>query len=215
MNSSIQAACELIIFLLTIPMNIVKKNATVVGLYSLQSLALAILLGINAYQEKSVLLGILALSILVVKVYGARRLFLGFIRRNRESFSTGTYLNVPLSIASVVLLTIFAQSSVFAPLFTSAGHDMRFGLLLVASALISLFLAMNRKGILLQIIGILSLENSIFAMGHFFDPTQSSGLELGIVFDVLFWMIIASVYVGLVYKHHKSLDVTNLRELNK
>lgn len=215
MNSSIQAACELIIFLLTIPMNIVKKNATVVGLYSLQSLALAILLGINAYQEKSVLLGILALSILVVKVYGARRLFLGFIRRNRESFSTGTYLNVPLSIASVVLLTIFAQSSVFTPLFTSAGHDMRFGLLLVASALISLFLAMNRKGILLQIIGILSLENSIFAMGHFFDPTQSSGLELGIVFDVLFWMIIASVYVGLVYKHHKSLDVTNLRELNK
>lgn len=215
MNSSMQAASELIIFFLTIPMNIVKKNATIVGLYCLQSIALVILLGTNANQEHSVWLALLAASILVVKVYGARRLFLGFIRRHRESFSTGSYLNVPLTIAVLVLLAIFAQSSVFTPLFMTAGHEVRFGLLLVASALMSIFLAVNRKGILLQIIGILSLENSIFALGHFFDPTQSSGLELGIVFDVLFWMIIASVYVSLIYRHYKSLDVTSLRELNK
>jgi hydrogenase-4 component E len=215
MNSSLQLVCELIIFVIVIPMNVVKKNATIVSLYSLQSLALVVLLGTEAYSQWSILPALLALAVFIVKVFGARRLFLGFIRKHRENFSTGMYLNVPLTITSLMLLAVFAQSSIFTPLFIHTAQEMRYGLLLVSAALMSLFLAVNRKGMLLQIIGILSLENCIFAMGHFIDPSQSSGLELGIVFDVLFWMLIASVYVGLVYRHYHSLDVTSLRELNK
>lgn len=79
----------------------------------------------------------------------------------------------------------------------------------------SVFLTINRKGAMSQIIGILSLENSIFVFSYFLGTKQSAMLEIGILFDVLFWIIISSTFVRMIVKHFGSIDVTQLRELKK
>ena len=112
----------------------------------------------------------------------------------------------------VVILSIFAQSDVFSP-FTALTPLLR--VLLIGGMLMSIFFTINRKGAISQIIGILSLENCIFTFGYFLGLQQSAALEISMLFDVFFWIIISSIFVRTIIKHFGSIDVTQLRELKK
>ena len=79
----------------------------------------------------------------------------------------------------------------------------------------SLFLTINRKGAISQIIGVLSLDNCIFAFGYFLGLEQSIALEIGLLFDVFFWIIISGIFVRMILTHYGTLDVTELRGLKK
>lgn len=212
MDSSLQLICEVTLLVTAIFMNITRKNTSVVSIYAVQSLALVVMLTGQAFQLKSIDLYLLALAMLAVKVIFVPHLFRSFIKRRHEPISSGTYLSSSLTLATLLFLVIFVQSGVFAPASLSTSSPI---LLLIDSGLMSFFMAVNRKGAILQIIGILSLENSIFAMGHFLDPRMAGSLELGILFDVLFWAIIASTYLRMVYSHNRSLDVASLRKLKQ
>jgi hydrogenase-4 component E len=214
MDSSMQVFCEIVILVMAIIMNITKKNTTVVMLYVIQSLALVVLLGIESFQQQSPGLFLLVSGILVVKVLLAPRIFMGHIRRSHEVLSSEPYLNNPMTLLVLTLLAIFAQSGVFS-IFAGSAQALSPALLLIDSALMSFFVIINHRGVLLQIIGVLSLENSIFAAGHFLDPRMSSVLELSILFDVFFWIIVAGVYVRMIHRHYRSLDASSLRELKE
>ena len=66
-----------------------------------------------------------------------------------------------------------------------------------------------------QIIGILSLENGIVAFALFSGLEQSPALQIGIMFDLLVWVIIAAVFISMIYKQFGSLDVTELKHLKE
>ena len=214
MDNSIQLLCEIVILVMTIMMNLTKKNMTVVFLYVAQSLALVVLLGIESFQQHSMSLYVLVLSILVVKVLVAPRIFISHIRSSKETSASEPYVNQPMTLLILMLLVVFTRSGVFPntivglQLFSPA-------LLLIDSALMSFFVIINHRGILLQVIGVLSLENSIFAAGHFLDPRMSGVLELSILFDVFFWIVIAGIFIHMIYRHNRSLDVSNLRRLKQ
>ena len=84
-----------------------------------------------------------------------------------------------------------------------------------SSMFLSLFLIINRKGALSQIIGILSFENSIVAFAVFSGLEQSPTLQMGIIFDIFIWLIIATVFISMLYKHFGSLDVTSMTSLKE
>ena len=88
-------------------------------------------------------------------------------------------------------------------------------LLAVAMMLISVFLIINRKGALSQMIGVLSLENGIVSFACLAGLEQTPGLQLGIIFDILVWVIIATVFASMVYKQYGSLDVTAMTHLKE
>lgn len=211
MESSLPFICELVIFLSIILMSITRKNQGVVYTYAVQSLAVVVLLAEQALRTGSVSLGLLAAVTFAVKVVVVPQVFLRFIRRNREHISTGTYLSSSVTLVVLILLVIVVQSGVFSPKPDVSAAV----LLMIDSALMSFFMAINRKGAILQIVGSLSLENSIFALGYLSDPAISDSLEIAILFDVMFWAIIAGTYLRLMYRHARSLDVTSLRELKK
>jgi hydrogenase-4 membrane subunit HyfE len=71
----------------------------------------------------------------------------------------------------------------------------------------------NRKGTLSQMVGVLSLENSIVVFALLASLEQSAVLQTGIIFDVCVWMIIAIVLVSMVYRHTQSFDTTNMKKL--
>ncbi len=206
---------EMLILTSSIFMHLVRKNSSIVVLYMVQSFLVVLLLVLSSIHRLSAaLLAVIVLTFLV-KVVIAPVFFFGLIKKNRLKFSVSTYLNVPVTLVVLTALVAVAHSHFFTS-FTAIitrGPDTLF--LCIASILISFFLIINRKGALSQMIGVLSLENSIVAFASMAGLEQTPGLQLGIVFDILVWTVIAVVFVSMIYRQYGSLDVTAMRHLKE
>lgn len=204
-----------IMFLAAVFLHVVKKNSTAAFLYCTQSSAMAVILLVAAIEAGSRSLLFVALATFAVKAFVAPLFFTRLIQRHQLKFSASTYLNVPLTLITVAALTALTRSHIFASL-TALGEG-REGMLSLALAmmLISLFLIVNRKGAISQMIGILSLENSIVAFAVFAGLEQAPGLQMGIMFDILVWVVVATVFSSMIYKQFGSLDVTAMRRLKE
>lgn len=212
---NLQLLLETTMFLCVILMNVVKKNTVLITLYLIQSVALIVLLGSYAIKEITFGLYLVVLVIFVVKVIIAPMIFMKIIKQSKLNISASTYLNVPMTIGMLAGISIFAQSEVFSSFSFLLTSILQPRLFLFGGILISLFLIVNRKGVISEVVGMLSLENFIYSTSLFLGVKQLLYLELGILFDVLFWIIIARVLVNFIYKHYKSLEVTELSQLKK
>jgi len=202
-----------IIFLTVVFLNIAKKNNEVAFAYGLQSLAIVILI-INSYFETGyVSMLFVGLITLVIKAILAPMFFIRLIKRNAFKFSVSTYLNTPLSLVAITALTALAHSQKFAPIINIVYEHHQLLALALSAIFISLLVIINRKGALSQIVGILSLENSIVVFAIFAGLEQSASLQIGILFDIFIWLIIAIVFMSMLYKHFGSLDVTTMNHL--
>lgn len=208
----IQLMLAFLLFLSVVVMNLAKKKTSLIISYLFQSAILVALLGIKAVNEKSIELGLIIAFLFIIKVIIAPQVLLRVTRQSKITQSATTYLSVPMTLGCLVLLSVFAQSDIFSP-FTMLASQLR--ILLIGSLLMSFFLIVNRKGALSQIMGVLSLENSIFTFGYFIGLHQSAALEIGMLFDIFFWIIISSIFVKMIFAHFGSIDVTQLKELKK
>lgn len=206
---------EAAMFLCVILMNVVKKNTVIVSLYLVQSVAITVLLGSYAIKEMTFGLYLVVIVIFIVKVVIAPVIFTKIIKQSKLNITASTYLNVPLTIAMLAGISMFVQSEIFSPFSFLLTSIPMSGLFLFGGILISLFLIINRKGIISQVVGILSLENFIYSISLFLGVKQLPYLELGILFDVLFWIIITRVLINFIYEHYKSFDVTEMSQLTK
>lgn len=206
---------EIVIFVTIVIMNLIRKNSTLISLYIFQSLALVGLLVLHAIEKASLTSFLIALIIFVIKVIIAPRLFQIFIEKNKFNLSSSSYLTVPITLILLLALMFLSQSDVLKPLSLLVNQATGIRMMIMSSVFMSLFLIINRKGALSQIIGVLALENSIVALGFFIGSKQTFSLELGILVDVLVWIIIASIFVKFIYKHFGSSDVSKLNQLRK
>ena len=206
---------EVLIFLAVILMQIVNESRTIVLLYLTQSFFVSIMLLILAFQEYSFGLLISALFMLVVKVVLAPIFFFRMISSRKVKFSATSYLSTPMTFLTIMFIVVLANSQVFLPL-TSISTDLNKAVpIALSSVLASLFLTINRRGAISQIVGILSLENSIVSFGSLLGLKQTLVLELGIIFDILVWIIIATVFTSMMYKHFGSLNITEIKHLKE
>lgn len=202
-----------IIFGTVVFLHITKKNFGAALAYGFQSLAImAILLG-SFLETGDMFLLFIALLVLLVKVILAPLFFIKLIKKHELTMLVSTYLNTPLTLVVIVILTLIAHSQKFGPLtgIIPANHALLS--LALSSMFLSLFLIISRKGALSQIIGILSCENSIVAFTIFAGLEQSPALQLGIIFNIIIWLAIAVVFASMIYKHFGSLDITSMRQL--
>lgn len=206
---------EVLIFASVIFMHLAKKSFSVVFLYALQSLVVTVLLLSQALKEPTFNLIAVIVIIFIIKVVVAPLFFYHRIRRHQLKFSASTYLNSPLTLIIAAVLTAFTYSHLLKPLTIIAPENGDAILLAVATMLIAVFLIMNRKGILSQMLGILSLENAIVSFASLANLEQTPGLQLGIIFDIFIWVLIATVFVSLIYKQFASLDVTAMQHLKE
>jgi hydrogenase-4 component E len=206
---------EAVIFASVIFMHLSKKSSMVVSSYVVQSLALVILLASFALKEASWMLLLAIAVIFVVKVLVAPRFFFGLVKKHQLKFSVSTYLNSPATLIVLALLTGVTYSQLFLPLTILSQNEGKTLLLAVATMFISIFLIINRRGALSQMIGILSLENGIVSFATLAGLEQAPGLQIGIMFDILVWIIIASVFASMLYRQFGSLDVTSMTHLKE
>jgi hydrogenase-4 component E len=202
-----------IVFGTIIFLQLTKKNFGAVLAYGLQSLAITAILFGSFFETSNLFLLFIALLVLFVKVILAPVFFIKLIKKHELTFSGNTYLNMPLTLLIIAILTFVAHSQKFTPLTGILQADQVLLPLAFSSMLLSLFLLINHKGALSQIIAVLSLENSIVAFTIFAGLEQSPTLQLGILFNIFIWLIIATVFVSIIYKHFGSLDITTMNNL--
>jgi hydrogenase-4 component E len=206
---------EIVIFASAVFLHLTKKNSSAVRLYIAQSSAISLLLLLPAIEESSPLLVIAIIATITVKLFIAPYFFFGLIKKHRLKYSVSTYLNTPITVLIIAALVAFTRTDVFRPLAQLAIEGRNLLLLTVATIMISLFLIINRKGALSQMLGILSLENGIVSFALFAGLEQNPGLQLGITFNILIWIIIATVFISMIYRQFGSLDVTTMKKLTE
>jgi hydrogenase-4 component E len=202
-----------IIFLTIVFLHIAKKNNEAIVAYGIQSAAIVALLFNSFFTTGHISLLFIALLTLVVKAILAPAFFTRLIRLHELTFAVSTYINTPLTLIAVAALTAVAHSEKVSPLTSIIAANHLLLSLALSSLFLSLFLIVNRRGALSQIIGILSFENSIVAFSIFAGLEQSLGLQMGVIFDMFVWIVIATVFVSMLYRHFGSLDVTSLKQL--
>jgi hydrogenase-4 component E len=203
------------IFLTTILFNIVKRNVYIASAYGIQSLAVVLLLFRSFLETGSLSMLFIVVLVLAIKVVLALRFFFGFIKKYKTGLSASAYLNLPLTLIVVAALSTFAHSRLFSPLAAIAHENAAMLSLAIAGMMLSLLLMVNRKGVLSQIIGVLSLENSIVEFGIFAGLEQSAVLQIGIIFNILVWLIITSIFSSMIYRHFGTLETTDMKSLKE
>lgn len=202
-----------VVFLSIIFLHLTKKNLAAVIAYVVQSLSIAMILLDSFFETGNLPLLFVVFATVIVKVVLASVFLIRLIRRHALAFSVTTYLNLPLTLLVLAAFTALAHSERFSPLTTIIPHHQALLSIALSAILISIFLIVNRKGAISQLIGILSLENSIVAFAVFAGLEQSPGLQVGIIFDLLIWLLVATVFVSMVYRHFGSLDVDSMKNL--
>jgi hydrogenase-4 component E len=211
----LQLVMQAVIFAAAVFLHLTKKNSSAVRLYIAQSAAISLLLLLPAFEESSRLLVVAIVSTIAVKIFIAPYFFFGLIRKHELKFSVSTYLNTPITLLVIAALVALTRTEIFRPLAHLAADGNHLLLLSVATIMISLFLIVNRKGALSQMLGILSLENGIVSFGVFAGLEQNPGLQLGVTFNILIWIIIATVFISMIYRQFGSLDVTTMKKLTE
>ncbi len=211
----LQLVMQAVVFAAAVFLHLTKKNSSAVRLYIAQSAAISLLLVLPALEESSWLLEVAIVSTIAVKIFVAPYFFFRLIQKHGLKFSVSTYLNTPVTLLVIAALVALTRTDVFRPLGRLAADGNNLLLLSVATIMISLFLVVNRKGALSQMLGILSLENGIVSFGVFAGLEQNPGLQLGITFNILIWIIIATVFVSMIYRQFGSLDVTTMKKLTE
>lgn len=202
-----------ILFLSTIFLHLTKKNFGAVTAYSVQSFAITLLLLNSFFETKSFHLLLVVLVTLLIKVIFAPTFFTKLIKKYQLTFSISTQLNTPLTLLTIVAFSAMAHSTMLSPLTAIIPEHETLLSLALSAIFLSFFLIVNHKGALFQIIGVLSLENSIVAFAIYAGLEQSPMLELGIIFDILIWSVIATVFVSMIYRHFGSIDTSVMKHL--
>lgn len=213
MDISIAQILAEIIFGTIIFLHVSKRNFQAVLAYGLQSLLVVAILSRSFVETGDMLMLIVILCSLLVKVILAPIFFIKLINKNKLLFSVSTYLGTPLSLITISILTLIAYSHKLEPLTNIIPANHMLLSLMLASIFLSIFLLINRKGALSQIIGVLSLENSIVIFSFFAGLEQSPELQLGILFNIFIWLIIATVFMSMVLRHFGSLNITAMNKL--
>lgn len=206
---------DLVAFLAAIFMHLVKKNTNLIRLYAMQSLAVSVLLLSVGLGENEQSLVWVALLTFAIKVVAAPAFFFRLMRRFGSQFTASNYLNTPLTLLTLSGLIILAYSRIFLPLGILVPQAVGYLSLALSIVFVSIFLMINRRGAFAQMVGILSLENGIVVLAALIGIKQPIALEIGIIFDIVIWMVIANVFIAMIYRQFGSLTVTDLKRLTE
>jgi len=202
-----------IMFLTIIFLHLSKKNFLASIAYGLQSLVIMSFFLNSFFETNNLTILLVVFLILIVKVVLAPLFFIRLIKKNALAFSVSTYLNTPLTIISIAILTFIAYYQKFFPLTNIVPADQDSLSLALSAIFLSLLLIINRKGALSQILGVLSLENSIVAFVIFAGLEQNPALQIGIIFNIGIWILIATIFMSMILKHFGTLNVSSMNNL--
>jgi hydrogenase-4 component E len=202
------------IFLLMSFLLIIRNSlAAQVRMFAVQSGVLTTLAVVVAWFGSSPELLWVAVVFAVIKVIVIPRVLTRAVTKIGIQRAVAPYLgtSVTLGICAVLVVVAFyvmAPVTASNPLPTAEGIPLAF-----AGVLIGLFMTVNRKRALTQILGFLMLENSIFMIALLATYGVPLIVEMGVFLDVLVAVLILEVFIYRIKENFESIDVKQMGAL--
>ncbi|WP_084659235.1 NADH-quinone oxidoreductase subunit K [Thermogemmatispora onikobensis] len=181
--------------------------------YMLQSLLLGLIAGVVGYITGSVDLYAVAVLTIVVKCGAIGWILQRITRRLHIQREVRPYINVPSSLLICVLLTVLAFFVSPAVVARGVVPDKPPLAISIALVLMGLFLLASRRHVVMQVVGLLTIENGLFAGAIAIAYGMPLIVEFGILFDILIAVIVMGLLVTLIQRVLVSADTADLRRL--
>lgn len=211
---TLMLALETVIFLAVVLMHLLRKHTALIGLYALESLAVASILFLIAREDRSIATLVIAFAVLTIKVAIVPWLLRKLLVQSHIPRTSASYLSTPEALLGLLVIAIGVQSFLVPAISEIVSSEGTVFLSLFA-LFASLLLALSRKGAIAQIIAILSIENSIVIFVAHLGLRTHALLEFGILLDVLVWAFVASAFVGMIKRHFGTADVSIMKQLSE
>jgi hydrogenase-4 component E len=187
--------------------------AGAIGAYAFQSLVLALVAVVVGYYTNSADLYLVAVLTVLVKCGAIVWILRSVSSRLHLQREVRPYLNIPASLlvcAALTLLAFFTSPAVVAPGTFLNEPPLAIS---IAMVLIGLFLLSSRRHAVAQVIGLLTIENGLFAGAIAIAYGMPLIVEFGILFDILVAVIVMSLLVTLIQRELITADTADLRRL--
>jgi hydrogenase-4 component E len=191
----------------------VRLLTQVIEVYALQSLVLALIALIIGYFTGSTDLYLVAVLTLLVKCIAIAWILRNATRRLHLQREVRPYLNIPASLLVCIFLTVlafFVSPAVVAPGTFLNEPPLAISITLV---LIGLFLLSSRRQAVMQVIGLLTIENGLFSGAIAIAYGMPLIVEFGILFDILIAVMVMSLLVTHIQRELITADTADLRRL--
>jgi hydrogenase-4 component E len=206
------ASSAVFLFMTLLMMAAAKRISTCIVLFSLQSAIMAAEILAVAYGNKSVESYAVASLVIVVKIVGIPYLLFRIIRNLKASQDVAALTTGAQSVfimAGLILLSFFAV----APYAKTLRVDEDMLAAAIGLVLAGAFLMVSRKKALMQVIGLLVLENGILLAALTTTFGMPLAIEIGIFFDLLMGVFLMGLFVFRIRDTFEHLDVSKLRRL--
>lgn len=182
---------------------------------ALQGVALAAMVGVLAWTEHSVELGLVAAGLLLLRgglvPWLVRRALAGAGPMQRE---TRPVINIAASLLAAAALTMLALAVSVPIVELAPSAATRAVPVAIAVVLIGLLVLVTRRHAVSQLVGFLLMDNGITAVG--FLTTAGIGLvvEVGVALDVLLVVLVLQLLTGRIHETFGDIDISGLQELH-
>lgn len=189
-----------------------RRVSTSIVLFGLQSAIITAEVMATAYTERSTAAWVVAAMVFILKVVAIPSALLWLVKRLKTPRSMQSSIGSAKAV-SVVVLMIFLSYAAVQPYTRETRIPA--GTLAAAVALIltGAFLMVSRPKALMQIVGLLVLENGIFLAALATTFGMPLVIEIGVFFDLLMGLLIMGVFAFRIRDTFEHLDVTKLRRL--
>lgn len=206
------ASSAAFLFMTLLLMAAAKRISTCVALFAIQCAVITAQILAIAYVHRSAEALAVALLVLIVKVVAIPYALIWIvkdIKTAREVLSSTTAAQSVFITAGLILLSFFAVQ----PYVRSLRVDENMLAASIALVLTGAFLMVSRKKALMQVVGLLVLENGIFLAALITTFGMPLLIEIGISFDLLMGVFLMGLFVFRIRDTFDHLDVSKLRRL--
>lgn len=190
-----------------------RRLVTVTRVIAVQGVALAAVAAVIGLYEKDAELVAVAVLVGVLRGLVLPGLILRAVRAGDEHREVESLINVPASLLAASGLTLIAYATTRDVVALSDTAQVRALPLGVAVALIGILLIVSRRKAVLQILGVLMLDNGIALVMFLGTSGVPLAVELGVASDVLLAVFILQVLTNRIRHKFGGTDLDQLREL--
>jgi hydrogenase-4 component E len=206
------ASSAAFLFMTLLLMAAAKRISTCVALFAVQCAVITAEILAIAYVQRSaeaLAVAILVLTVKVIAIPYALLWIVKVIKIAREVQSSTTAAQSVFITAGLILLAFFAVQ----PYARSLRVDMSMLAAAIALVLTGAFVMVSRKKALMQVVGLLVLENGIFLAALITTFGMPLIVEIGIAFELLMGVLLMGIFVFRIRDTFDHLDVSKLRRL--
>jgi len=191
-----------------------RKLVSVTRMLAVQGVALAaVVLVIGLHEHDGELIAI-AVTVVALRGVVLPGLIMRVIRSGDEHREVEPLINVPASLLMASALTLLAYAVTRNVVVLSVEPQVQALPLGVAVVLIAILLIATRRKAVLQIMGLLMLDNGIALVMFLGTSGVPLAVELGVAVDVLAAMLVLQMLTGRIRTKFGITDLDQLRELH-